>query len=476
MKTILRSMIALLLAAVLALGCLPAQADSVKMYVSTGNSGKLNLRTQPTVQSQSLGLYANGTEVTVENTQNGWAYVTVGGMKGYMMLSCLSNTYIVYPGPTAKPWAAATPVPTEDTTLYIQTGNSGKLHLREQPSTSSRSLGLYPNGTAVQVTARVGNFAFVQVAGITGYMMQSFLTANAPAVQPTAQPGVPTAVPFVPGSAAAMYIATGNTGKLHLREQPSTSARSLGLYPNGTAVLAVNLGNGWAQVQVNGRQGYMMLKFLAYVAGVPTPVPTATPDPNATPGPTAVPSADFLMYIATGNTGKLHLRENVSTSSRSLGLYPNGTVVTVHGFIGEWAQVTVAGKNGYMMRKFLAQMPSAVTPTPTPTPTPTAPAPTDTAAPGDPTPTPTPEIEVTPTPTPVAEATPTAPPAAPNTAVVTQPSNSYVNLRSSPQSEAPNVIAQIPSGTVVEVLERGATWCRIRVNGMEGWMISWYLK
>ena len=441
----MRTAIALLLAAALALGCVPALAEgSVNMYVSTGNSGRLNLRTLPSVQSDSLGLYANGTQVTVESTQNGWAFVTVGGLKGYMLLSCLTSIAPIAPV-YPVPWAAATPVPTEDTTLYINTGNTGRLHLREQPTTASRSLGLYPNGTAVQVTARVGSFAFVRVAGITGYMMQQFLTSTLPGTVTPPLPGQPTPAPFDAAKATAMYVMTGNTGKLHLREQPTTAARSLGLYPNGTAVQAINLGNGWAQVQVGGMQGYMMLSFLAYVSGAPTQAPAPTPadGPTAAPGdPTPVPAVptSMTMYVATGNTGKLHLRENVSKSSASLGLYPNGTIVTVWGAVGDWYQVTVAGKNGYMMRKFLAPMPgTAETPAPGATPVPAA-----TAQPG--------------------------------TATVTQPNNSFVNLRSYRNSEAKNVIAKIPSGTVVDVLEWGDTWCRIRVNGQEGWIVAWYLK
>ena len=436
---ITKRIIVLLMAASLALGCVqPALADGYgTMYVRTGNSGRLNLRALPSVQSTSLGLYANGTPVTVHSIQSGWAYVTVQGMNGYMLFNCLTASVPPQPVPSSNPWAVASPVPTEDTTMYVSTGNTGKLHLREQPTTSSRSLGLFPNGTTVQVTARVGNFAFVKVGSQTGYMMQIYLSPFGPAS--TTPPPAPatTPPPFNPGAAVAMVVRTGNTGKLHLREAPSTSSRSLGLYPNGTTLLAVLLGNGWARVQVNGAEGYMMTGFLAELI---TPTPTPTPDPalpTPTPTPTPGPSTDVTMVIATGNSGKLHLRENVSTSSASLGLYPNGTLVTVHGAIGNWYAVTVNGKNGYMMRQFLSPV---AAPSPTP-------------------------VGYTPTPIP-----------APGIYTVTQPNNSFVNLRAYPNSEADNVIAKLPSGTQVEMLEKGETWCKIRVNGMEGWIISWYLK
>ncbi len=225
-----------------------------------------------------------------------------------------------------------------------------------------------------------------------------------------------------------MYIQTGNTGRLHLRALPTSNSQSLGLFPNGTPVLVENISGGWAFVQVNVQRGYMSLNYLT---AVPPSVPVVTP----------VPTEQTVLYIRTGNTGRLHLREYASQNARSLGLYPNGTAVSVWNTVGNWCQVTVAGQNGYMMRQFLTTTPPGVVVTPTP-------------APG-----------TTPAPTPV-----------PGTATVTQPNNSFVNLRSRPHSEEDNVIAKIPSGTVVELLERGDTWCRIRVNGQEGWMISWYLR
>ena len=250
---------------------------------------------------------------------------------------------------------------------------------------------------------------------------------------PAPVPGQPTPPPFDPARATTLYVWTGNSGKLHLREATSTSSRSLGLFPNGTAVQVTARVGNFAFVRVGGLQGYGPAPVPS-----PVPVPSPTPEPGTSPAPAPVA---VTMYVATGNSGKLHLRENVSMSSASLGLYPNGTAVSVWNTVGNWCQVTVAGQNGYMMRQFLTTTPPGVVVTPTP-------------APG-----------TTPAPTPV-----------PGTATVTQPNNSFVNLRSRPHSEEDNVIAQIPSGTVVELLERGETWCRIRVNGQEGWMISWYLR
>ncbi len=397
---------------------IPASADggtsAFYMYVQTGNTGRLHLRALPTANSQSLGLFYNGTAVLVESTSNGWALVQVNGQRGYMSLNCLTAV------PPSNP--TVTPVPTEYTTLYVRTGNTGKLHLREYASQNARSLGLYPNGTAVLVTSRSGEWAYVNVSGISGYMMLKFLSGSTP-VQPTVQPTVN------PGVAVLMFVRTGNSGKLHLREYASQNARSLGLFPNGTLLYAVDQGNGWSHVTVNGLTGYMMNKFLAVSSSDITPAPVT---------PVPVPTGSTLMYVSTGNSGKLHLRENMSTDAGSLGLYPNGTQVAVIVNYGAWAYVNVAGKTGYMMTRYLAAYQTGII-------------------------TPTPEPGTTPAPI--------------GSATVTHPNNSFVYLRSSRSSESTtNVICQVPSGSVVTVVERGDLWTKIRYDGMEGYMVTHYLK
>ena len=417
-KPVFVSLCALLLTALMLFSVIPASADggtsAFYMYVQTGNTGRLHLRALPSADSQSLGLFSNGTPVLVESISGNWALVQVNGQRGYMSLSCLTSVQPVNP--------TVTPVPTEYTTLYVQTGNSGKLHLREYASQNARSLGLYPNGTAVTVTTRSGQWAYVNVGGVYGYMMLKYLSAASP-VTPTVQPTVD------PGKAIVMYVRTGNTGKLHLREYASQNARSLGLFPNGTLLYAVDQGNGWSQVTVNGLTGYMMNKFLAASSSDITPAPVT---------PVPAPTGSTLMYIATGNSGKLHLRENMSADAGSLGLYPNGTQVAVIDNYGTWAYVNVAGKTGYMMTRYLAAYQTGVI-------------------------TPTPEPGTTPAPL--------------GTATVTHPNNSFVYLRSTRSSESTtNVICQVPSGCVVTVVERGDLWTKIRYDGMEGYMVTHYLK
>lgn len=65
-------------------------------------------------------------------------------------------------------------------------------------------------------------------------------------------------------------------------------------------------------------------------------------------------SAMPIMKVSNpGSAQNLHLRQRQSTSSKSLGLYPNGTEVILMGFNHEWAHVIVNGQMGFMMGKYL---------------------------------------------------------------------------------------------------------------------------
>lgn len=440
----------------------PAQAASVTMWVATGNDAGLHLRTAPSTNGSVIHTYPNGTAVTVYATIGGWAYVSVAGKTGYMMLKYLTDKAPIGGAQTGAPGTTENtpPAATESTAMWIATGNPERLHLRPQPTTKSESLGLYPNGTQVTVTARTKDWVYVTVStnGAKGWMMEKFLTAQKPGGAATE-----TLPPITENT--AMWIATGNTGKLHLRAKASTDSASLGKYPNGTPVTVHSRTNTWAYVTVNGQTGYMMLKFL-----------TATQPTVTVPPVTPAPAGAYSMWIQTGNPERLHLRAKPSTSSTSLGLYSNGTEVTVTATTGAWAYVTVNGKTGYMMLKFLTNLKPGTTATPIPSAEPSTKPSTEPSA--DPStkpstdPSVSPEVTKEPTPSPIPTATP-----APNQATVTQKSGSYVNMRSSKtDTNDSNVIAQIPSGTVVTVLEWGKPFSRIEYNGQQGYMNSSYLK
>ena len=95
-------------------------------------------------------------------------------------------------------------------------------------------------------------------------------------------------------------------GALNLREQPSKNATVLGQYPSGTWVEVLEAGIDWSRVSVDGKEGYMMSKYLTGGSS----------------------GSSSTMYVRT-NTRGLNLRKEPNDTSAIITSYPKGTKVTV---------------------------------------------------------------------------------------------------------------------------------------------------
>ena len=66
------------------------------------------------------------------------------------------------------------------------------------------------------------------------------------------------------GSGYAMVKNPNPADRLHLRTEPDKNAPSLGKYYTGTPVKVIRVQDDWVQVEVFGRQGWMMKKYLDF--------------------------------------------------------------------------------------------------------------------------------------------------------------------------------------------------------------------
>lgn len=288
-------------------------------------------------------------------------------------------------------------------------------------------------------------------------------------------------------SAAAMLLTTAaladtansalvQGGGLNLRQTPSLSAKVLGQYPTGTLVEIVEAGSEWHKVEVNGQAGYMMAKFLntatsQTAATVRTnsgiglnlreepeengKIITSAPNKASVTvlqrgqdwcrvaynGQEGFMSTKYLTFatastisgkVAVVNNPKdtqvLNLRQNASLEATVLGHYRNGAKVTIITAGETWHKVQAEdGKIGYMMAKYLK-------------------ATDETAA-------------VKPY----------------QVKAINVNGGSYVNLRKGASLSA-SVIKRIPVGTEITVTEHGTDWCKVTVDGQEGYMSTWFLK
>ena len=264
-------------------------------------------------------------------------------------------------------------------------------------------------------------------------------------------------------------------GTLNLREGATTQSAVIGKYGWGTEVSVLGVDGDWSYVKVGNQNGYMYSKYLgsegetnvtAYVStnsrglnlrkspngDIITSFPRGTKVTIlATDGawskvsvgdqtgymltqwlsakkPSSSSSSVSSIGTATVNNPKdtqvLFLRSEASIASEALGYYRNGKVVTLLEKLDGWYKVKVDGQTGYMMAKYLKV--------------------TSEAASG--------------------------------TATVYNPNGgSYVNFRSGASLNA-TVLAHVPVGKKITVLEKGTDWTKTEINGVTGYISTWFMK
>ena len=349
------------------------------------------------------------------------------------------------------------------------------LNLRSQASSSSQWLGSYPRGTWVKISGSQNNFYRVYTPdGRSGYMSKNYIQAVGDN-----------------DSAWMVKVTNPNGGSfLNLRAQPSFSAQVLEIFYTGVPLKVINSTNGWYQVQFNGQTGYVRSEYVAdmgvYAKGSDVVATIKTPNNgmmNMRSGPSMndpviqqFPGDSYVSVIAKGkdwwyvsangiagfmsddylkeglhaardlsankstlsssqaayavvsnpkSTQALNLRQFDSTASRVLDKLYNGRKLWINDFGSEWCAVTdqVTGISGFVMTKYITLHNVGI-----------------------------------------------------STKLVSHPNGSYVNLRSSRDMGANNVILRVPHGEWVMVLSPGSDWTKVEYNGYTGYMMSYFLQ
>lgn len=209
-----------------------------------------------------------------------------------------------------------------------------------------------------------------------------------------------------------------NTGiGLNLREEPRLSGKLITSYKPGTKVTVTQKGSTWCRVKVDGKEGFMATAYLNF-GGTGS---TGGSSGGAVSGKVAVVNNPKATQV-------LNLRQTASLDAKVLGYYRNGVKVTILKSGTTWHKVQVEdGKIGYMMAKYLK----------------------------------------------VTDQTASASPYTAKT--FNANGGSYVNFRKT-ASLSGSVISKVPVGTEVTVVEHGADWCKVTVDGVTGYISTWFLK
>ncbi len=268
---------------------------------TVSNSGSyVNMRSYPSYQGAVLGQVPSGTSVHILAEENGWYYVQMNGVYGYMRSELIAASSSS--GSTA-------------------TVRAGSLRLRSAPSVSGSILGTYGTGTTVTVLLKGNVFWQVRVNGKTGFMDSSYLTEGA-----SPQPDV-TPIPSHEG-----YALVNGNSKLNLRKTASTSAGVSAVLSPGTRLDILIQGETWCKVRVSatGKTGYVMTKYITLYN-----LPAAASRTVTNPG----------TYV--------NLRSGAGTGYPVTRQVWDGSVVTVLIPGDTWCQVRWGTLTGYMMTRFL---------------------------------------------------------------------------------------------------------------------------
>jgi uncharacterized protein YgiM (DUF1202 family) len=351
--------------------------------------------------------------------------------------------------------------------LFGMVDNTSSLNVRSGPGYSYQIIGRLKRNVWVDILNDYSDWYYITDRNqqLTGYVKSDFIKKASAS-----------------GGSGGQFVVNNPKPSqfLNLRAAPSYSAQVIGIFYNGASGQILSSSNGWAQVIINGLQGYFREEFIKPLSGggnynagtayVYSPNGGAV---NLRQGPgysytvlasynpgtkvnvhlkgkdfwyisvgnqTGFMSSRFLSvsgsstpnppgpkYAVVTNTGKrLNLREGPGLNYRSIGQYMGGTQIYVESQGVEWCKVKVVsnGARGYMMSRYLTLygLPGA------------------------------------------------------NVKRVSHPQGSFVFLRSQPYQAPGTVITRVPHGSNVSVISTNAGWTKVMYGNTIGFMMSYFLK
>ncbi len=230
----------------------------------------------------------------------------------------------------------------EGTLKYVNV-SSGSLNLRSSSSTGAAVIATLSKGTAITVYSETNGWARVTANGKAGYVSSIFLSSTNPSSSGKTDSSI---------AATTKYVNV-SSGSLNLRTGASTSAEVITVLSKGTAVSVYSETNGWARINVNGKEGYVNSSFLSSTNSISSPGNPPTVGQTPTAAPTAAAPAATTKYVNV-SSGSLNLRKTASTSASIIVKLAKATAVKVYSEAGGWSKIEAYGQTGYVRSEFLS--------------------------------------------------------------------------------------------------------------------------
>ncbi|WP_193224541.1 SH3 domain-containing protein [Bacillus sp. B1-b2] len=386
-----------------------ASTNNVK-FVQVEEGSVLNMRSGPSANSDVLSTLKKGQEVMVISEENGWSKIAVNGKEGYVSSSFLKSneTSVV---------------------KYVSIDSSSTLNVRSTPSTQSNVLTKIKNNTAVDVYSEENGWSKIKVNGIEGYVASKYIqaTENTASDENVTPDNTPVVTEQKQQESVTKYVNVSSGSSLNLRTKPSATSSVIVKLAKDVPVTVYSESNGWAKINVYGKDGYVSTQYLSSTKISDTPK-----EDNST-------QQQEIKLVNVEKNSSLNMRKAASKSSTILTKLSAGTKVTVLSESNGWAKIKVNNVEGYVSSEYLTTQDTSTN---------------------------QPEIEE---PVKETEETPQA-----IEKVVNVLAGSSLNVRSTPSTSG-KVLTKLSKDTVVTVMSESNGWSKVKVNNIEGYVSSEFL-
>ena len=217
-----------------------------------------------------------------------------------------------------------------------------------------------------------------------------------------------------------------NTGiGLNMREEPSLSGAIITSYKPGTQITVLQKGISWSRVKMDGREGFMSTTYLNFGGSS-----SGSGSGSGSSSESTAMAGKVAVVNNPKSTQVLNLRSSASLSAHVIDYYRNGVKVTILSGNNTWYRVQVEdGKVGYMLAKYLKVTDETGSTTQVPS----------------------------------------------TAKLININGGSVVNFRKEPGMNT-TIIRTYPVGTEVTVLETGVNWSKVEIDGVTGYVSSYFLK
>ncbi|PQD96216.1 hypothetical protein CYL18_06360 [Pradoshia eiseniae] len=358
------------------------------VYKTTAN---LNLRSKASTSGKVLITIPKGKEVTYISRSGSWYKVKYGSKTGYV-----SSSYLKKGGAATTTTVSKTETTTK--TVYTTTSN---LNLRSKASTSGKVLITIPKGKEVAYISKSGSWFKVKYGSKTGYVSSKYIKKT------TKKTTTPSTSVKITKITPTTYETKAN---LQMRSSASAKGKLLLTIPKGKRVVSKERAGEWYKVTYGGKTGWVLDDYLkeynAYSTTALTYYSTKASvgiyeNPNTKKKQIYTLPKDYLLtstqkvvnsigqtwyrvsynkknyfILSTNVTSKkaaamektrfksvqnTNLYSSAGTAHPKIANIAKGTVITVSYKIGDWYEIILNGKKGYVMSQhFEEYKPSAI--------------------------------------------------------------------------------------------------------------------